>query len=445
MNYIFDENEMPYDILERFGLTQAMIDDLPTDVLQNIHNGRKSPVLPVHITADDGEEVKAHTRFSLVRTAEGGVDVLFYPQLDEFDLKLFNEQQEKNLIAGKPIVGHLESNEVGNELGSKCFFQLDPESKQVLSVPTPVIGRNIQYVADRYHLTGAEMQKLQNGDILTIVEDDEEQTIGIDLNSNTGQCTYMHLSSIAVKVGDNVNAGQRLGVTGNTGTRTTGEHLHFGVKSVSTDGTARDIDPAAYLAEISQKGNIHLQTLHNGKDLTAQYKVSNPTTEKPEVQQSPEDWMKKLLSSEDSGVSMPSGDPIIEMAMTMFSSLMVLALQIDNKSEEEKIQQVTDAVVSKTIDLSSLLPSYKACSVNIQDGKPYLHVDNGTIEFTRELTNAELAKLQQTLGSASLNDDDKRRGVASIIQTAVVSQQMSQNYQKAMDYQQDRQESVQIK
>ena len=58
MNYNFDENEMPYGILERFGLTQAMIDDLPTDVLQNIYNGRKSPVLPVHITADDGEEVK---------------------------------------------------------------------------------------------------------------------------------------------------------------------------------------------------------------------------------------------------------------------------------------------------------------------------------------------------------------------------------------------------
>ena len=38
MNYNFDENEMPYGILERFGLTQAMIDDLPTDVLQNIYN-----------------------------------------------------------------------------------------------------------------------------------------------------------------------------------------------------------------------------------------------------------------------------------------------------------------------------------------------------------------------------------------------------------------------
>ena len=257
----------------------------------------------------------------------------------------------------------------------------------------------------------------------------------------------MHLSSIAVKAGDNVNAGQRLGVTGNTGTRTTGEHLHFGVKSISADGKARDIDPAAYLAEISQKGNIQLQTLHNGKDITAQYKVSNPASqgEVTDTAQSPEDWMKKLLSSEDSGVKMPGEDPVIEMAMTMFTSLMALALQIDNKSEEEKMQTVTDSVVSKSIDLSSLLPSYKACSVNIQDGKPYLHVDNGTVQFTREMTQAEMTKLQQTLGNANLSDEDKRRGVASIIQAATVSQQMSQNYQKGVDNQQDRQESVQIK
>lgn len=187
MNYSFEENEMPFDILERFGLTQTMIEDLPTDVLQNIYNGRKSPVLPVHITADDGEEVKARTRFSLVRTEEGGVDVLFYPQLDEYDLKLFNESQSQNLLAGKPIIGHLESNEVGKELGGKSFFQIDPESKQVLCVPMPVIGRNMQYVADRYHLTGAEMQKLQNGDALSILNvDDEEITMGIDLNSKTG-------------------------------------------------------------------------------------------------------------------------------------------------------------------------------------------------------------------------------------------------------------------
>lgn len=37
------------------------------------------------------------------------------------------------------------------------------------------------------------------------------------------QVSYMHLSIIGVKVGDVVSSGQKLGVTGNTGTRTTGD------------------------------------------------------------------------------------------------------------------------------------------------------------------------------------------------------------------------------
>lgn len=38
--------------------------------------------------------------------------------------------------------------------------------------------------------------------------------------------TYMHLSSFAVKPGDTVSRGQKLGAGGNTG-RSTGSHLHF--------------------------------------------------------------------------------------------------------------------------------------------------------------------------------------------------------------------------
>ena len=182
----FEESEMPYGTLERFGLTQEMVEDLPYDVLQNIYNGRRSPVLPITVTTEDGETETARTRFSLVRTPEGGVDVLFYPKLDECDLNLFNEQQKQRLLEGKAIIGYLESNEENKEAGGKRFFQIDPESKQVLCVPMPVIGRNMQYVSDRYHLTGAEMQKIQNGDVLTIIDDDDEVSIGIDLNSHTG-------------------------------------------------------------------------------------------------------------------------------------------------------------------------------------------------------------------------------------------------------------------
>jgi len=89
------------------------------------------------------------------------------------------------------------------------------------------------------------------------------------------QNTYMHLSSVDVKVGDTVQAGQKLGMSGNTGTRTTGEHLHFGVAQITADGQKRDIDPAVYLADIAQKGNIKLQALHNGNDLLAKYKTED--------------------------------------------------------------------------------------------------------------------------------------------------------------------------
>ena len=72
------------------------------------------------------------------------------------------------------------------ERGPKCFIQLDPENMQVLSVTTPVIGRNLQYVMDDLHLTGAEIQKIQNGEVLTIDLNDELVSVGIDLNSKTG-------------------------------------------------------------------------------------------------------------------------------------------------------------------------------------------------------------------------------------------------------------------
>ena len=155
--------------------------------------------------------------------------------------------------------------------------------------------------------------------------------------------------------------------------------------------------------------------------------------------------MKKLLSSEDSSVNMPLGDPVIEIMMTMFTSLMALALQIDNKSEEEKMQKATEAAVTKSIDLTSLLPSYKICSITLQDNKPFLQVDTGNLRFSRELTNAEIVKIQQTLGNTALSQEEKQRSIAAIINSAVVSRQVSQNYENGMGAQADRQETVQIR
>ena len=270
------------------------------------------------------------------------------------------------------------------------------------------------------------------------------KSITVEYNREDGskvQTTYMHLSEVNVKVGDAVSAGQKIGVTGNTGTRTTGEHLHFGVKTIAADGTSRDVDPSSYLAEIAQKGNIKQQALYNGNDLLAKYKTDVPDNTES---LSPDAWMKKLLSSEDSGVGLPiGGDPILEMAMTAFSSLMMLAVQIDNKEAEEQKAAISQTVSGRSVDLTPLVSGMKICSLSIGDnGRAILTADNGNVKMSRELTSAELSRLSATLNNDNLSEETKRLRVAGMVNGIVLSQQASQNFEQGMQEQQGRSENM---
>lgn len=258
------------------------------------------------------------------------------------------------------------------------------------------------------------------------------------------QLTYCHLSEIKVKVGDTVRAGQQLGVSGSTG-KSTGDHLHFAVKQIASDGNARQLDPAAYLAEIAQKGNLQQQALLNGQDLLAKYKTQDPANGNALAQvntnMSADDWMKKLLSSEDSGldIGMNGGDPIIELVTGAFTSLMAIAVQIDNKSEEDKRQMVTDAAVTKSIDLTPYMPNHQDCSISIQDGgKAILKVDG----LTKTMSQAELNSLSNILNS-SLDDDAKMNRIVTLVSNISLSSKASQNYEQAVSQSQEQTNVIQ--
>ena len=286
------------------------------------------------------------------------------------------------------------------------------------------------------------------------------KVVAVNQNTNTGggksvtveyartdgskvQTTYMHLSSIAVKAGDEVKAGQKLGVSGNTGTRTTGEHLHFGVKNISADGKVRDVDPASYLVDIAQKGNLKQQALYNGHDLLAKYRDNSSGVD---TSLSPDDWMKKLLSSEDASTGLSNADPIMRMVTTMYGSLLALAVQIDNKSEEEQKAQISEAVSKRQVDLKPLLPTMKECVLSVgENGKAVLQADNGTTKVTRELTNAEFSRLSQVLGDTNLSNEAKKMRIAGMVSTIVLTQQASQNYEQVMEQQESQSQSIQRK
>jgi hypothetical protein len=182
-DYNFKEEEIPFDTLGRFGLTKEMIADLPSSILEEITYGYRSPLLPVSMTDDEGRTIDSRTRFALVRMEDGSVDVVFFPKLEVNPLERFTEEQKAQLRMYKPIIGTMQT-EDGESI--TAFHQLDHETDQILSVPSPVIGHNMQVLAETFRLSNAEINCLKNGEPLSVIEDDDMYTFGIDLERQTG-------------------------------------------------------------------------------------------------------------------------------------------------------------------------------------------------------------------------------------------------------------------
>lgn len=173
--------------------------------------------------------------------------------------------------------------------------------------------------------------------------------------------------------------------------------------------------------------------LHNGNDLLARYRSAESARDGKPL--TTEGWMKKLLSSEDSGVGLSGcSDPVVEMAMTAFTSLMLLAVQIDNKEEERQKAEVSAAMDSGRIDLKSLLPGMKSCTLTvIENGKAVLHADNGNMQMSRELSSAELSRLSATLNNSSLSEETRRMRVSGLLNTVILSETASRNFEMGME------------
>jgi len=180
-HFEFTEEEIPYSILEKFGLTQEMIEDLPDESYHDILRGLRSPVLPVTVKAEDGTAVHARTRLRVVRDKDGAMDVVFYPRLKRCDLGRFSDSEKLDLQRGQAIIS---ASPDGGAV--KCFVQIDRDTNQVMYVPTPVIGRNLSRLADNYHLEAADIGFLQEGEPVVFTDNGEVVTAGIDLTERTG-------------------------------------------------------------------------------------------------------------------------------------------------------------------------------------------------------------------------------------------------------------------
>ena len=180
-DYEFNEEQVPYGILCQYGLTREMVEDLPEAPYRDIMNGLLSPALPISVKDDAGNTISASTRFRLVKTDDGSVDVLFYPRFTRCELDSYSEAEQIELRAGRVILSHSP-----DDPDRKCFVQIDPDTNQVMYVPTPVIGRNIRNLMDRFELSTDDITLIQMGEAAVVGTGKDVLAIGVDLSERTG-------------------------------------------------------------------------------------------------------------------------------------------------------------------------------------------------------------------------------------------------------------------
>lgn len=183
-------------------------------------------------------------------------------------------------------------------------------------------------------------------------------TITVEYNRADGtkfQTTYMHLSQIGVKEGDTVNAGQQIGVSGNTG-RSTGPHLHFETKFMDAAGNWTRFNPEKYLAEIEVRSGTATALNRNGEDTLAQYRSQMHIlpNQQPGIaadsnqallanitnSNDPSKWLAYLMNNNN---DMSSGrDMISELISTMFSAAITVAMSL-RTSEEVKAEDAAES------------------------------------------------------------------------------------------------------
>ena len=217
------------------------------------------------------------------------------------------------------------------------------------------------------------------------------------------QTTYMHLSQIGVKKDDIVNAGQQIGVSGNTGD-STGPHLHFETRVLKQNGEWQRFNPALYLAELEVRGNMPVSLDKNGKDYLAEARSSMSLGSGQTGNQLQQDQNMRLLANitnsndpnkwlaylmQQNGEQATGQDMFSELISSMFKAALGLVMKIkadevadkmanNNSQIEANGQTQEDNNVVKrdreTVDVKAL---QQRASVNFDTECPEQQQSNG--------------------------------------------------------------------
>lgn len=170
--------DIPYNALAEFGITQEMVDDLPEQVLDALTRGHRTPVLPIERLDSNGKKYKDKARISLVES-ENGIKVMLLPCYEDCALDDYSKEEQEIIRTGKALrVTMLQKED--------CYVQLDFATNRLLSAAADLIDQNINVCASCSKFDNNVIHDIKDGEPATITADGGEITLGIDLHTDTG-------------------------------------------------------------------------------------------------------------------------------------------------------------------------------------------------------------------------------------------------------------------
>ena len=185
---IFLEKEIPFDKLEKLGITRSSMQSMPKEVLEPLMEGRVTPLLMTHYKAANGKVVSVPMKLQLQRDEDGSVLMMTYQlrkKLERGHVKVTN-QEAKKLRDGEVLRKEVKEN--GQK--QRKYVQLDHDTNSLMLRNTASVKvgerlREMEKIKDIELGTNQKKAALE-GKPVELAVGDQKVTVGVDLREPQG-------------------------------------------------------------------------------------------------------------------------------------------------------------------------------------------------------------------------------------------------------------------